>query len=92
MKYKVQVLNVNKEASERVVEASDKFALFRQIKKDGETLVSFEEEKKASAFNFNINLFGKVKTAEKIIFARNLGAMLEAGLALSRALTVLMQL
>jgi len=88
MKFKVHVLNSNNEAVERSVEAADKFALFRQVKKDAETLVSFEVDKASSFSKYNITLFGGVKMAEKINLARNLGAMLEAGLPLSRALGV----
>lgn len=89
MKYKVEVMNTEKKTSQKIVEASDKFALFRQIKKEGETLVSFTEEKKSSGSKFNFVLFKSVKATDRINFARNLGAMLEAGLALSRALAVL---
>ena len=90
MKFKVTLKNTDGESVQREVEASDKFALFRQIKKDGDTIVHFEEIR-SSILKGNLGggIFNKVKTSEKINFARNLGAMLSAGLALSRALTVL---
>jgi type IV pilus assembly protein PilC len=89
MKYKVILSNEKHEEVEKIIEADDKFALFRQLKKDNETLVSFKEEKAGSLRKFNISFGSGIKTAEKINFARNLGAMLEAGLALSRALAVI---
>ena len=89
MKYTVQVLNSNKEPSEKVLEAPDKFALFRLIKKDGDTLVNFTEEKQSRFMKLDFSFFGGIKATDRINFARNLGAMLEAGLALSRALQVL---
>lgn len=72
-------------------EASDRYALAREIKEKGNTLVSVEElhaetqtEKRKSGITF-----GKVPLREKIMFARNLATMISAGLSLSRALSVL---
>ena len=71
-------------------EAPDKFSLYRQLKKDKETLVEVEEAKKGSKFNWSkLRSFGSIKMREKIIFARNMSSMLEAGLALSRILSVM---
>jgi len=73
-------------------EADTKFILAKEFKDAGNTVVSIEE---VSENNFlatvsrNFNLFGGVKVYDKIIFARNLGSMLAAGLAVSRALDVL---
>jgi len=89
MKYKVTVTTTNHETVEKVVEAADKTTLFRQIKKDGDSLVSFEEEHESALSKIHFSFGGGVKTIEKINFARNLGAMLEAGLSLSRALSVM---
>ncbi len=89
MKYKVELMNTDKVTVHKEMEAADKFALFRQIKKDGETLISFSEVKKSPIGPIHITLFSSVSATDKINFARNLGAMLGAGLALSRALAVL---
>ncbi len=90
MKFKVTLKNSAGESVHKEMEAADKFALFRQIKKDGDTIVHFEEMKGSILKGgFGGGIFGRVKTSEKINFARNLGSMLSAGLALSRALTVL---
>ncbi len=75
-------------------EASDKFALYREKRREGDTVISataiFAAGGARRAMFKNISFsFGGIKQHEKIIFARNLGSMLEAGLALSRALTVL---
>ena len=73
-------------------EAADRFELYRLIRESGEEIVSVEEKKASKGMHIDINfggLLGRVKTAEKINFASNLGLMLEAGLALSRALSVL---
>jgi len=71
-------------------EASDKFELYNQIRKDGSEVIEVHEggNKSFSLDSFN-ELFGAVKEHEKVILTRNLGAMIEAGLSLTRALTVL---
>lgn len=46
-----------------------------------------ESQSKFKKLNFNISL-NRIKIMDKIVFARNLAGMLEAGLSLSRAITV----
>jgi type IV pilus assembly protein PilC len=73
-------------------DAADRFELYRLIRESGDEVVSVNEKKAKHGLNTDISfgsLFHRVKTIEKINFARNLGSMLEAGLALSRALSVL---
>jgi type IV pilus assembly protein PilC len=72
-------------------DAGDRYELYKLLRDQGEEVVEFKEKSARRGWNFNIGLsiFNRVKTIEKINFARNLGAMLEAGLALSRALVVL---
>ncbi len=77
-------------SSER--DAADRFELYKLIRQDGDEIVSVSEKKKGLSFKGKLSfsaLFRRVKTVEKINFARNLGLMLAAGLALSRALSVL---
>ena len=75
-------------------EAADRYELYRLIRESGDEIIEFKERSGTSRGLHmglsSIKLFsGHVKTIEKINFARNLGAMLTAGLALSRALSVL---
>lgn len=72
---------------------ADRYELYRLIRESGDELLDFKEKKVSKGLNIHIsfNLFGGVKTIEKINFARNLGSMIEAGLPLSRALTVLVR-
>jgi type IV pilus assembly protein PilC len=73
-------------------DVADRYELYRMIRESGEEVISVEESKVKGKMSFDlsrIKLFGKVKTMDKINFARNLGAMLDAGLPLSRALSVL---
>ena len=74
-------------------DAADRFELYRMLKDSSEEIVELHEKnpKDLSFQNFSIHLpfLGSVKTQEKINFARNLGAMITAGLAMSRALSVM---
>jgi type IV pilus assembly protein PilC len=77
---------------EGVLDAKDKFELYHLLKKDGEgiSLVSVEEQGAGLEKYFSFgSMFGGVKAHDKILFARNLASMLEAGLPLSRALSIM---
>ena len=89
MKFSYKALKKDGQSYQGVKEAPDKFALFREIKKEGDTVISCEEVKERSFHIPMPSVFQNVKMHEKITVARNLGNMIEAGLALSRALQVL---
>ena len=78
--------------TEGTAEAADKFALYHAIKKDGLTIVSTKElTGKDSVFSMNIKLpfFGSVKAQDKITFAKNLSKMIDAGLPVTRGLSIM---
>ena len=80
----------NGEIFENVMEASDRFALARDLRARGFVPLSISPKKENVFGNFSIlKLFSKVSTAELMIFTKNLSGMLSAGLSLSRALSVL---
>lgn len=94
-KFRYKTQDKSGKIEEAVIEAPDRFAVYKEVRKEGRTIVSVTE---ASAGVGMKNLFdmeylnaliGRVKIAEKIILTRNLGAMIEAGLVLSRALDVM---
>lgn len=73
-------------------DATDRYELYKLIRDDGDEIVEVKETSAHAGLHLKISatsLFKHVKMIEKINFARNLGSMLEAGLALSRALSVL---
>ena len=74
-----------------VAEAADRFELYGIVRHEGAKIVSLEESGGENIWNIRYwnAKFSRIKEYEKILFARNLGAMLSAGLALSRALAVL---
>ncbi|PIP69039.1 hypothetical protein CO033_01000 [Candidatus Nomurabacteria bacterium CG_4_9_14_0_2_um_filter_32_10] len=79
------------EIFEDTMEATDRFALSRELKSRGSTPISITE-KKNSFFNFSdffALVFSRIEISELIIFTKNLSGMLHVGLSLSRALSVL---
>jgi len=88
MKFKFK--SIKKEGGEvvGVRESKDKFSLYEELKNEGETLITATEIKKAK-FNFVIPFLGSVPEHQKIIFTKNLSAMIKAGLSLSKSLNIL---
>jgi len=74
-----------------VAEAADRFELYGIVRQEGGKIISVEEAGGSGWFSMTYwnSLFSRVSEYEKILFARNLGAMLSAGLALARALAVI---
>ncbi len=73
-------------------DVADRYELYKLIRESGDEVVEVKEKSASQGLHMNISfgaLTKRVKMVEKINFARNLGSMLDAGLALSRALSVL---
>ncbi|MCC2630349.1 MAG: pilus assembly protein PilC, type pilus assembly protein PilC [Candidatus Paceibacter sp.] len=88
MKFNVKLVDAKGEHRDEVLEASDTPTLYAQARDRGETLISAIEitDKKKAGFNFS---FRRIKVTDKINFAQNLSSMMDAGLAVSRALAVI---
>lgn len=73
------------------MEATDKFSLAAQFKNEGKIVISLSEFKQKDFLKLEVlnEMLSRIKLQDKIIFAKNLSAMLNAGLSLSRALGVL---
>ncbi len=71
-------------------QALDRFALAREMRREGMTLISAEPAKESRWSLKKLNqMTGTVKLSDKIFFTSNLAAMVEAGLSLSRSLDIL---
>lgn len=75
------------------VEAADRYAVYEVARTNGHTVSSIEETKPFSLKHLlntdKINYYlSRVKLDELVMITRNLGSMLDAGLPLSRALSV----
>lgn len=86
-----KAINKNGEMIDGKANMPDRFALYRKIKSDGLFVVSVKEETavRTKMVGKLDSIFGRVKMQERINFARNLGSMIEAGLAVTRALAVM---
>lgn len=72
------------------IEAADKMAVYKDLKAKGDTVISVEEVTSSPKLKKFLSLsWGGVKMQDKISFAKNVSAMLIAGLPLSRALSII---
>ncbi len=71
-------------------EANNRIELYSKIREEGGSVLSVKELKGSIDLDTIIaSIFGGVKTHDKILLARNLGSMIKAGLAVTRALAVM---
>lgn len=73
---------------EGVKEAPDKVTLYREVKKEGGTIISTEEGGKRS-FLKSLRWNAGISTDEKVAFAKNLAVMINAGIAIHRGLSIM---
>ena len=93
MRFKYKAVKNNGEVYEAFMNASSDGEVYTHLKEKEETLINVEESH-TSSLTQKIKdgadrMFGSVKEEDKISFAHNLGAMIQAGLPVSRALEVI---
>ncbi|HCB35208.1 MAG TPA: phytochrome sensor protein, partial [Candidatus Taylorbacteria bacterium] len=92
LKYKAQKTSGEFYEGER--DATDKFTFARDLRKEGETLISaslINDSRPLYAFATGrlFLFFRRISAHDKIAFVRNLASMLGAGLTVSRSLAML---
>ena len=89
MLYQYKAKKITGEEISGTMEAADKIALARNLRDQGfvPTLIS-EKEYGSKTFSF-LSKLGFVSGSDKIMFAKNLGVMISAGLPITRALEIL---
>lgn len=88
MKFRVAVQTKEGKKETRIVDAENRFSVYSQMEGEGVTVLDVAEHKEKKGLG-SITFGTGIKTEEKITFTKNLGAMLGAGLTLSRALSVI---
>jgi type IV pilus assembly protein PilC len=88
MKFKFKAVKKNGGKYESIKESADKFTLYEELKAGGDTLISASEISKIK-FDIYIPFFGSIPEHQKIVFSRNLGLMIKAGLPLAKGLNIL---
>lgn len=90
-KFKVTAVTKDDEQYHEVVEAADRFQVYRDIRNRGDRVIEMSEEgvRGAQMLNSILSLFNSISLDEKVVLTRNMGAMLDAGLTTSRALGVM---
>ncbi|MDO8471235.1 MAG: type II secretion system F family protein [bacterium] len=87
--YKYKAKDKEGKIYERTLEVQNRFDLYGVIREEGGSVVSIREVKSLiSSISLN-GIFSGIKTHQKIIFAKNLGLMMKAGLPVTRALSVM---
>ncbi|HEY9480877.1 MAG TPA: type II secretion system F family protein [Candidatus Paceibacterota bacterium] len=90
MRFSYTAIGADGKEYQATAEAADRFVLYKDLHSQGIAVVSAHEEgSKGAAKRFLSISLGGVKATEKIMFVKNLSAMLKAGLPLARAITVL---
>ncbi|MFA5996345.1 MAG: type II secretion system F family protein [Candidatus Paceibacterota bacterium] len=91
MKFRATIQKEGVPNQERIIEAPSRFAVYEQIEKEDEVVVNLTELSGAFALpSWLFISFGTgIKRSEIIRMAKNLSAMLGAGLSLARALSVI---
>lgn len=71
--------------------ARDRFELYEMVRREGGRILAFSEDHSDKLWSLSYwnAQFSSVPEYERILFARNLGSMLSAGLSLARALAVI---
>lgn len=92
MKYKIIIRKEGVPDEKRTVESPSRFEVYSQVRNEGGFVVAIEEQRGLSLemlARFNISIGTGIKRMEIIRVAKNLSAMLSAGLSISRALSVI---
>ncbi len=76
---------------EATVEAKDRFEVYNIVRKEGGQVMSVKDAGKGGlSLQLDVGkYFSRVSEGDRVLLTRNLGAMLKAGLSLSRALGVI---
>lgn len=87
--YKYKARDKEGKEYERTLEVKSRLDLYNVIREEGGSIVSIQEVKSFAPLISFESMFSGIKTHQKITLAKNLGSMIEAGLTVTRALSVM---
>lgn len=88
--FKYKIIDREGRSNEGIIEAESRFEVYDRLREKGERVVYVKEEGRGAFTLDRIGrIFSKVRTQDKINFAKNLSAMIKAGLPMTRALSVM---
>lgn len=85
--YKYKYIKEGKE-TEETKEFPDKASLYLAVRANRGSIISVKEAK-SKKYSFSFSFGRKIKPQEQITFAKNLAVMIDAGISVSRALSIL---
>ena len=88
-KFNFKAVKIDGEKIEGVRESADKFSLYNELKEEGSTLVTASQVSNKQSWFKGFSLFNSVSEQQKIIFSKNLGSMIDAGLPIAKGLAIL---
>ncbi|MEY2641130.1 MAG: hypothetical protein RL150_523 [Candidatus Parcubacteria bacterium] len=91
MQFHYKALDKEGTMQEGDTDAADKFALGNQLHQQGLSLIAAwpKDQKHLGSFFKKLSTIGTVSMLDKILFGKNLASMLEAGLSMARAISVM---
>ena len=87
--YKYKAKDKEGKIYEKTLEVQSRYDLYTIIREEGGSVVSIHEVGKIKLPSSFGNIFNGIKTQQKITMAKNLGLMMNAGLPVTRALSVM---
>jgi len=87
--YKYKAKDKEGKIYEKTLEVESRYDLYAIIREEGGSVVSIHEVGKIKLPSSFDNIFNGIKTQQKITMAKNLGLMMNAGLPVTRALSVM---
>ncbi len=87
--YKYKAKNKEGGEYERTLDVKNRSDLYGIIREEGGSVISIQEVRGFMSLASLNDIFGGIKTHQKITFAKNLGLMMNAGLPVTRALSVM---
>jgi type II secretory pathway component PulF len=89
MKFKISAVAADGNTYGEVIEAADRFEVYRIVRERGDKVIALQNAAGGFSLSTLTGFLNAVSLTDKILFARNLASMLEAGLPVSRALGVM---